>query len=337
VVNKLKELALRRSVGAPAFGLALGLSIWATVERGLFDGVTLLIAASGLLLGLLQLLPTRPKLRVSNREGHAVLTARPEKLLRPLEEDEIVEEQAATCREEMPRMPAPDVPPGSPAAALFQTSQAAANLMAATSGVSDESLRKYLRKVSDYAARLRDWLSKLEDARSDQARLFDGELRIREMGQAAADHVHLRLHFPDGFALDDEPPEVGRPPKRPRYPRLGYVGSYFDRADYEMVAALRRSIRLPGSDKPQYSIEGGRVKADWDLGRLNQSDHRDVPAFRLKAAAPGIYEVQWEATAAGLSRPSRGSLTINVEEPEPGEPVSSLADAEAEREDYELP
>jgi hypothetical protein len=105
--------------------------------------------------------------------------------------------------------------------------------MAATSGVSDESLRKYLRKVSDYAARLRDWLSKLDDGRSDQAHLFDGELRIREMGQAAADHVHLRLHFPDGFALDDEPPEVGRPPKRPQYPRLGYVGTYCDYPDYE--------------------------------------------------------------------------------------------------------
>jgi hypothetical protein len=36
-------------------------------------------------------------------------------------------------------------------------------------------------------------------------------------------------------------------------------------------------------------------------------------------------------------KPPRGSLTIKVEEPEPGEPVSTLADAEAEREAYELP
>jgi hypothetical protein len=119
VVNKINELPLRRSLGAPAFVLAFGLSIWATVERGSFDGVTLLIAASGLLLGLMQLLPMRPKLRVSNREGGAVLTARPEKALRPLDEDQIVEEQTAACRKEMPRMPAPDVPPGSPAAMIL--------------------------------------------------------------------------------------------------------------------------------------------------------------------------------------------------------------------------
>lgn len=96
------------------------------------------------------------------------------------------------------------------------------------------------------------------------------------------------------------------------------------------------SIRLPGTDKPLYSNENGLAQADFDLGRVNQTDHRDVPPFRLRAAPPGEYEIEWQITATGLSRPIRGTVKIKVEPPQAGEAILTLGEAEAERRDYEL-
>jgi hypothetical protein len=165
--------------------------------------------------------------------------------------------------------------------------------------------------------------------------LFEGELRIAELGEAAADHVHLRLHFPAGFDLDEDPPEVGAPPERPTFNRFGGVG-FRGPIGLEKLVARPGSIRLPGTDKPKNSTEGGLTKVDYDLGRLNQSDHRDVPPFRLRAAAPGNYEVEWEATASGLNKPSRGTLLLSVGEPNQGVAIQSLEDADAERDAYDF-
>ncbi|HET9164307.1 MAG TPA: hypothetical protein VFN89_12800 [Solirubrobacterales bacterium] len=335
MIEKLKQASPRRVAAIAAFVIVLGVAVWMMAAGTFLAGLALLIAATGLLLELLQqFLPNRPKLHVGPRGGASELHARPEKPVRPLDREAIAGAQGDLCRKEMPRMPAPSFPPGSPLIAPLAGFQASQRLTDAITGISDDHLRKFLSKVANYEAGLEDWLDRLDAARAEQARVFESELRISELGQAAADHVHLRLRFPEGFDLDGEPPEVGPPPIPPTlHPRMTADALGRIRADMPVRPV---GIRLPGTDKPTYSIEGGKVKVDWDLGRLNQSDHRDVPAFRLKAAPPGTYEIEWEATSAGLSKPMRGTVKIRIEKAAVGDAVEDLKDAEAEHRAYEL-
>jgi hypothetical protein len=108
------------------------------------------------------------------------------------------------------------------------------------------------------------------------------------------------------------------------------------RINQEIYLQPDAKIRLPGTDRPNYSVEDGRAIIDWDLGRVNQSEHRDVPAFSLKAPEPGDYKVEWAITAEGLASPAKGVITIEVEAPDPAEPITTLNEAEEERKAYEL-
>lgn len=81
-------------------------------------------------------------------------------------------------------MPKPKYPPGSPLATHLAGMEANNRFLEATSGISDEQLRKYMDKVSSYSIKLRKWLQDVEVARADRVRLFGGRLRIHEAGQA---------------------------------------------------------------------------------------------------------------------------------------------------------
>ncbi len=72
---------------------------------------------------------------------------------------------------------------------------------------------------------------------------------------------------------------------------------------------------MPGTHSPDYATDEGLVVVSWDLGRVKQSERRDVPAFSLKAAPPGPYDVEWEMTAEGLPKPLEGELSVVVEPP----------------------
>ena len=94
-------------------------------------------------------------------------------------------------------------------------------------------------------------------------------------------------------------------------------------------------IYLPGTDKARYSMEKDAPVIDYELGRINQLDHRDVPTFSLRAPGPGAYSVKWEASATGLGKPAHGKFIIEFAEPQQGQPITTLAEAEAERERIE--
>jgi len=339
-ITEWRALPRRRQIGIPAFLAVTGLSVWAALERGLFDGGTLFIAFLGSLLGLLQLVPSRPRLQLTDRTGQdsSELVATPAST-RPFDEDEIEAGEVEVCKGEMPRQPRQGMPPGSLLHNPLQETEDKLLRMTRPLDVSDGSLRDYLAEVGDYTARLRNWLTDLEVARADRLRLLRLELRIRERGHAAADHVHLRLLLPDGFELDEGPMEVDLPPKRPEFRRDILPPAVSSRALHSLSKRLPDAAdpRRPDDAEPRYSREAGLPRIDFELGRVNQSDHRDVPEFRIKAPRePGNYEVRWEITAAGLSRPARGAINIEIAEGQEDEPITSLEQAEEEQQRFGL-
>lgn len=327
--ERIKKAPRRRQIGVPVFLVVLGLAVWATKERGAFDGVTLLVGSLGLLLGLLQMIPARPKLRLTGRDEQPVIVFTP--AVRPLDENSIVKEQVSKALEAMPRRPAPE---GSTPSLLDYESP---GLGPGRVGLrhSDETLREHEAKIFDFESHLREWVTDLEAARADRLRLCEEELRLHELGYAPADHVHLRLFFPEGFELEDEAPSIDSSPDPPELPREGHQ---FLARRPEPVLPIKGGIQLHHpDDEPHYSEKDGLPVVDYDLGRINQADHRDVPAFELKAPRdPGSYEIRWEASAAGLIKPASGTITFQVRQPEEIEPITTLAEAEQERMDFLL-
>jgi hypothetical protein len=331
----LEKVSQQTALRAGVLLAALAALVWAGLSRGWFDGVTLAIAVLALGLSLLQRLPIRPHLMVSPRTGDQ-LTLRHEESVRPFDEDAIVAEQVAACEKEMPRLPRPNFPPGTPFVGHLAGADASERFDELISGVSDQRLRAYMDRVSDYSIKVRKWLAAVEAARADRLRVADGQLRIRELGRAPADHVRLRIRFPEGFAIDEELPEVPRPPHRPRFDgsSLGRIteGVLFRETYFQ--PNLR--IRLPGTDAPDYMTDDGKVVVSWDLGHVNQSERVEVPVFSLKAPEPGVYSAEWEVTADGLPRGAKGTLPIVVEPPGEAEPICTMAEVEDERKAREL-
>lgn len=327
-----KQSALRAGVLLAAV-VAL---VWAGLSRGWFDGITLAIAISALGLNLLQRVPTRPHLTVSPRTGDQ-LTFRHEGVVRPFDEDAIVTEQVALCEKEMPRLPRRNFPPGSPLVGHLGGVDASDRFDEMISGVSDQGLRAYMDRVSDHSIKVRKWLAAVEAARADRIRVAVGRLRIHELGKAPGDHVRLRIRLPGGFAIDDQLPEVAPPPHRPQYGGSPVLGPTVERALLrETYLQPNVRIRLPGTDAPDYMVDEGRVVVTWDLGRVNQSERREVPAFSLKTPSPDTYSAEWEITADGLARGVKGTMTIVVAPPEEAEPICTMADVEVERKAREI-
>ncbi|HSS05179.1 MAG TPA: hypothetical protein VLK89_08345 [Solirubrobacterales bacterium] len=335
VFDRFKELPPRRLFGPPALLIALGLCVWATLARGLFDGVTLLAGMCGVLsLGLL-LLPSRPRLQVLVRDtpDPTRLDLVPTWSVRPLDKQAILQEQVDLALATMPERPEPQLGPDD-AVGRILAKTAVAGIQASLSGATDEALKEFESKVSSYEHKLVRWLEQLEKSRGEHLKVFEGELRIRELGHAPADHVHLRLRFPNGFLLAGKLPRAGSPPTRPHF--SPGIGSLLPRSALERAMPEIEPIYLPGTDKARYSIEEDAPVIDYELGRVNQHDHRDVPAFSLRVPGPGSYAVQWKASATGLGKPARGKLTIEFSEPDQGEPIITLTEADAEREKLDL-
>ena len=183
MLDRLKELPPKRLFGPPALVVALGLCVWATAARGLFDGVTLFAGLCGVLsLGLL-LLPSRPRLQVVVRDepDPKRLILEPTWKVRPLDRQAIVQEQVDRARETMPERPNFQLGVGDQVGQILART-AMAGLQTSIAGVSDENLEKFERRVSAYSRKLSAWLDELEKARAERLKVFEGELRIRELG-----------------------------------------------------------------------------------------------------------------------------------------------------------
>ena len=90
VLFRLKRMRRRRQIGIPAFVVILGLSIWAALERDVFEGILLLVAASGLLVAALGFAPNRPNLRVTDLTGEDDVVIQRDPVC-PIDEDAVVE------------------------------------------------------------------------------------------------------------------------------------------------------------------------------------------------------------------------------------------------------
>lgn len=325
----------RRLFGVPAIVIALGLCIWATTARGLFDGVTLLAGMCGVLsLGLL-LLPSRPRLKIEVRDQSDPLRLElvPGWSDRCIDKQAIVRQQINQALATMPEQPKPQVEDDAPISKVL-LAHAAAGLQASFTGTTDEDIQEFESKVSAYGRELTSWLEELEKSRDQHLRVFECDLRLHELGHAAADHVHLRLRFPKGFLLASKLLRVGAPPRCPNF--APGIGAILPKVVYDppLLPELE-PLYLPGTDKAKYSMEGDAPVIDYELGRVNQHDHRDVPTFSLRLPAPGTYAVQWEASASGLDKLARGQFAIHFAEPEQGQAITTLAEVEAEREKYQ--
>ena len=312
-------------------------------------GITLFVGCSGVLSLTLLFFPPRPEIAVTLRGEENAATEAGEigliigatQTVRLLDVETIVTEEEQKALETMPRMPTPQVPPGKFGGAFDLSSQSTVNMIASISGASDEELRAFVGKVRAYGDNLRAWLEQLRASRQEHLRVFSVVARASEEGQAPADFARVRLRFPSTFVEPDRPPQVPEPPERPKF--VGRLGPIVPRP-FPVVPPVRRgalSHLIPRPDEfrgisADYSSEDGLTIVDLNIGHINQDDHRDTAEFTLRAAPPGLYEIGWRISANSLNPPTEGTIKIEVREPIRGEPIVTLEDALAERENHSL-
>jgi hypothetical protein len=336
MLDRLKDFSPRQRYALLILLFTLVLCVWVTTQYGLIAGLAVLGGISAPVSLWPQIAPARPRLSVVVRsEPDPVrLDLVPTWRLRPLDKEAIVQEQVNLALATLPEPPDPKLSPDDDFGQLL-TKAALAGVKATLTGATPEFLEEFKSKVKTHSQKLVRWLEEVEKARVEHLKVFEGELRIHELGHASADHVHLRLRFPPGFKLAQDLPYSELPPDRPSFG--GVIGlphaalnSLHGLTDHNIP-----SIDLPGSDKARYSMEGNAPVIDYNLGRVNQHDYRDAPAFSLRVPGPGSYNVKWEASAAGLGKPATGELTIQFAEPKQGEPITTLEEVETEREWFE--
>jgi hypothetical protein len=317
------------------------------ITAGVLAGLTLFLSFSGVVSLLYLLLPARPRLCAELRgrgaargvTGDTGLELLPGQTVRPIDIDSIVGSEEATARETMPRRPTPKAPRGA-FGGIFELSETMTTSLESVSGASDEELRDFLAKVRAYGKELRAWLEVLETARGEALRPFRIVVRVKELGGAPADFARVRLSFPAAFKEPESPPAVPEPPVRPefagrfavapfpRVPRLSLPRGSLARLVPDAAEMRGRSA--------EYSSEDGRTVVDLNIGHINQGEYRDTAEFSLSAGPPGDHEVGWRISANGLAAPAEGTATVEVCKPRPGDPVTDLTGAIAEREHHRL-
>jgi len=331
--------------GVIVVAIVVGIAGFAT--SGVVAGLTLLLGFPGVLSLILLFLPNRPTV-TANLRGieNAVVDAHfdgllvgSEQTIRPFDVEQIVKNQEHAALETMPRAPTPQVPPGAFGGA-FDLNSATSSMLSSVSGASDEELRAFVGEVQAYGKELRAWLEHLQAARRESLRAFTATVRVREAGQAPADFARVRLRFPEAFEEWEAPPDVAAPPERPKF-----VGRYSPvvpgpfRVQPIAAGALSRLIPRVEDFKgtsAEYSREDGSTIVALNIGHINQHDHRDTAEFVLMAAPPGLYSVEWQVSAEGLSPLTEGTLKVEVQEPQLDEPIVDLKDALAERKHHSL-
>jgi len=336
-LDRLKNLSLRWRYGSVGLIVFIGLSVWASVERDLFDGLILLgtLGAVGVA-ALNHFLPSRPRFEVGfrNNSDPGVLCLVPGWRRRLLDREAITQEQVDLALETMPERPALEPPEELGQLGPFFAQSALASFQAQFTGTRDEDFAEFESKVATYGGTLANWVGQLEVSCEEHRKVFKGKLRVEELGGAPADHVHLRLRFPEGFRLARDLPEVGEPPARPNF--APGIGTYFAQRDFSEMQSIATKLPWPkNAEAASYSTENGKPVVDFELGRINQGDHRDVPVFALRVPGPGSFTVDWEASSSGLGKPATGTLTIECETAKDGPPITTLKQAEDQQERIE--
>lgn len=329
-LGRLKKLSPRQRYGVAGLIVFVGLSGWASIERDLFEGLILLgtLGAIGFA-ALNHFVPSRPRFQVSfrNTPDPGLLTFVPGWPKRPLDQAAIAQEQVDLALETMPERPYIKPPDELEQIGPFVAQSALASLEARFTGTTDKDYEEFESKVASYGGMLADWVRRFEVSREERQKVFNGKLRVEELGSAPADHVHLRLRFPEGFKLARDVPEVEEPPARPDF--APGLGAYFTPKDFSKAPRIAADIPWPrSSNAASYSMEDGKPVVDFELGRINQGDHRDASGFALRVSAPGSFTVQWEASSSGLGKPATGTLTIECEAAKEGPPITTLRQVE---------
>jgi hypothetical protein len=336
-LDRLKKLPPRQRYWLGGLIVFIGLSVWASIERDLFDGLILLgtLGAVGFA-ALNHFVPSRPRFQVGfrNTPDPGLLSLVPGWRKRPLDQAAISQEQVDLALETMPERPALEPPDEIGLIGPFVAQSALTSLQAQFTGTTDKDYEEFESKVASYGGRLADWVEELELSREEHLKVFKGRLRVEELGGAPADHVHLRLRFPEGFKLARDLPEAGEPPTRPNF--APGIGAYFAPRDFSKLQGLAPKLPWPkDAEAASYSVENGKPVVDFELGRINQGDHRDAPAFALRVPGPGRFPVQWEASSSGLGKPATGTLTVECEAAKDGPPITTLKQAEDQQERIE--
>jgi hypothetical protein len=327
--------------------IAVVLGLTVGITNGPLAGITMFLGFSGVLSLALIFVPARPKVIATLRglenaisDGETRLVIGADRTVRPFDIDQIVADEEQAARETMPRAPTPIVPKGA-FGGEFDLNKSTADFLAAHTGTSDEDLRAFIKEVREYGQELRDWLEGLQTARAERLRPLVLSARVSEQGQAPADFTWLHLHFPKAFEETAQPPDVPEPPERPRFIH-GVARFAVPMAAMRIRGGIRRGalrdLFTQGKEPSaaRYSSENGMTVVSFQVGHINQHDHRDTGKFALRTAPPGVYEIKWRISAAGLSPQAEGKIKVEVREPITGEPIVELAEALSEREHHSL-
>jgi len=306
--------------------IAVVLGLTVGITNGPLAGITLFLGFSGVLSLTLLFVPARPRVIAALRglenaisDGEASLIIGAGRTVRPLDIDRIVKDEEQEALNTMPRAPTPRVPKGA-FGGVFDLNRSTADLLAAHAGTSDEDLKTFIKEVREYGQELRDWLEGLQVARAKCLRPFVLSARVSEQGQAPADFAWLHLYFPKAFEETAQPPDVPEPPERPEFIH-GVARFAMPMAAMQIGGGIKRgalrNLFTQGKEPSaaRYSSEDGMTVVSFQVGHINQHDHRDTGKFVLRAAPPGVYEIKWRISADGLSPPAEGKIKFASQAP----------------------
>lgn len=157
-----------------------------------------------------------PKLVVSIRVGetasqHASFT---------IESPPVLNEAAVAAKLEELRAKHPKRYPPQPAdAGTTSSALKAMTAFGAMAGISDAEYDRYNQGVNDYLRDYEAYVKAAWIATLVHRRTISFHIEISNIGTSPADDVDVHLHFPDGFTLSSEGPEMPQVPRPPHPPQ----------------------------------------------------------------------------------------------------------------------
>lgn len=158
----------------------------------------------------------QPKLAVRIKVGetsspHATFTIGPPPVLNDAAVAAKLEELKAEFPKQHPSPPTSQETTGDALKALAA--------LGAFAGISTEEYERYNMGVDEFLREYADYIREAWAANVISSRTINFQIEIRNSGTSPADDVDVHLHFPDGFTLSTEEPEIPEAPRPPHAPR----------------------------------------------------------------------------------------------------------------------
>jgi hypothetical protein len=258
------------------------------------------------------------------REATEVMTIRRTRLVRHVDEDEIVNKERARALATMPKRRKNQKASGLGLLAAMGT----LNLDDLPGDMTFRELA-FPKKVDEYCGTLRKWISEYLAYYDFWSSVLTLDLRFENNGRVPARDLRVEVRFPHPCleVEDGDFPSRPKPPSRPVYKSSRRAGLFIDPGHLLgfQPQQIKPFIRTNVSH-PRY--RQGSVIAALSVGKLLHGVPETTPEpIHIRLNQDGSYVVPWEIHAENLPAPTSGDLKLIVETSAvDGPPITTLED-----------